>query len=171
MLPTVCYLPLNPDITLTNPLTEGFSGSNKIFLFNFKMPFDGNTGFNGDMPALWALNGRIPRTGQYSGCSCWKTGCGEVDIYEVLATGDDKCKSTFHLTNGAGSSDYFKRPADKYIKVAVVFCERTSSVAIKQLDDTFDFGSSLSDETVRNWIKTMSTPKKGSSLFQLSISV
>ncbi|EWG36737.1 hypothetical protein FVEG_00632 [Fusarium verticillioides 7600] len=150
---------------------KGFSGSNKIFLFNFKMPFDGNTGFNGDMPALWALNGRIPRTGQYSGCSCWKTGCGEVDIYEVLATGDDKCKSTFHLTNGAGSSDYFKRPADKYIKVAVVFCERTSSVAIKQLDDSFDFGSSLSDETVRDWIKTMSTPKKGSSLFQLSISV
>jgi hypothetical protein len=74
------------------------------------------------------------------------------------------------LTNGAGSSDYFKRPADKYIKVAVVFCERTSSVAIKQLDDSFDFGSSLSDEIVRDWIKTMSTPKKGSSLFQLSIS-
>ncbi|KAL6919682.1 hypothetical protein ACHAPO_004104 [Fusarium lateritium] len=146
---------------------KGFSGSNKIFLFQFKMPFDGNNGFNGDMPALWALNGRIPRTGQYSECSCWKTGCGEVDIYEVLASGDDKCKSTFHMNNGAGSSDYFKRPADKYIKVAVVFCERTSSVAIKQLPDSFDFGSSLSDETVQSWVKEMSSPKKGSSLFQL----
>ncbi|KAF4449422.1 hypothetical protein F53441_7284 [Fusarium austroafricanum] len=149
---------------------KGFSGS-KIFLFHFKMPHDGNNGFNGDMPALWALNGRIPRTGQYSGCSCWKTGCGEVDIYEVLAKGDDKCKSTFHLTNGAGSSDYFKRPANDYIKVAVVFCERTSSVAIKQLDDAFDFGSSLSDEQVKDWIKGMAEHKKGSSLFQLNISV
>ncbi|WXC55040.1 hypothetical protein SNK03_001013 [Fusarium graminearum] len=147
---------------------KGFSGSNKIFLFQFKMPFDGNTGFNGDMPALWALNGRIPRTGQYSECSCWKTGCGEVDIYEVLASGDDKCKSTFHMNNGAGSSDYFKRPADKYIKVAVVFCERTSSVAIKQLPDTFNFGSSLSDETVQSWVKEMTSHKKGSSIFQIA---
>jgi hypothetical protein len=150
---------------------KGFSGSNKIFLFQFMMPMDGDKGFNGDMPALWALNGRIPRTGQYSECSCWKTGCGEVDIYEVLASGDDKCKSTFHMNNGAGSSDYFKRPTDKYIKVAVVFCERTSSVAIKQLSDNFDFGSSLSDETVKSWVKDMSSPKKGSSLFQLSASL
>ncbi|KAJ4271581.1 target of Sbf [Fusarium torreyae] len=147
---------------------EGFSGSNKIFLFNFKMPLDGKRGFNGDMPALWALNARIPRTMQYGACSCWTTGCGEVDIYEVLASGDTKCKSTFHLNNGAGSSDYFKRPTDNYIKVAVVFDGRTSSVAIKQLPDSFDFGSGLSDETVRSWIKGMATPKKGSSLFQLS---
>ncbi|KAG5663778.1 hypothetical protein KAF25_006363 [Fusarium avenaceum] len=147
---------------------KGFSGSNKIFLFHFKMPHDGQGGFNGDMPALWALNGRIPRTMQYGDCSCWKTGCGEVDIYEVLATGDTKCKSTFHMNNGAGSSDYFDRPVDKYIKVAVVFCERTSSVAIKQLPDSFDFGSALSDETVRSWIKGSSSSKKGSSLFQMS---
>ena len=75
------------------------------------------------------------------------------------------------MNNGAGSSDYFKRPTNKYIKVAVVFCERTSSVAIKQLSDNFDFGSSLSDETVKSWVKDMSSPKKGSSLFQLSASL
>lgn len=72
------------------------------------------------------------------------------------------------MNNGAGSSDYFDRPVDKYIKVAVVFCERTSSVAIKQLPDSFDFGSALSDETVRSWIKGSSSSKKGSSLFQMS---
>ncbi|KAF5027754.1 hypothetical protein F66182_132 [Fusarium sp. NRRL 66182] len=147
---------------------KGFSGSNKMFLFHFKMPLDGQRGFNGDMPALWALNARIPRTMQYGDCSCWQTGCGEVDIYEVLASGDTKCKSTFHINNGAGSSDYFNRPTDKYIKVAVVFDERTSSVAIKQLPDSFDFGSGLSDETVRSWIKGSGSSKKGSSLFQLS---
>ncbi|KAM0344379.1 hypothetical protein ACHAPU_007563 [Fusarium lateritium] len=146
---------------------KGFSGSNKIFLFHFKMPQDGKTGFNGNMPALWALNGRIPRTMQYGDCSCWKTGCGEVDIYEVLVSGDNKCKSTFHINNGAGSSDYFRRPVDKYIKVAVVFCGRTSSVAIKQLPDGFDFGSALSDEIVQSWIKGSSS-SKGGSLFQLA---
>ena len=97
--------------------TEGFAGGHKVFLFNFKMPLDGNRGFNGDMPAIWALNGAIPRTAQYNSCSCWPK-CGEVDMFEVLAKGDTKCKSTFHLANGAGSSDYFDRPTNKYMTVA-----------------------------------------------------
>ncbi|KAM5355463.1 hypothetical protein ACJ41O_002109 [Fusarium nematophilum] len=147
---------------------KGFAGANKVFLFHFKMPLDGDRGFNGDMPALWALNARIPRTMQYGDCSCWTTGCGEADIYEVLASGDTKCKSTFHLKNGAGSSDYFDRPVDKYIKVATVFDERTSSVAIKELPDDFDFSAGLSDETVRTWVEGFATADEGSSLFQLA---
>ncbi|KAF4469995.1 hypothetical protein FALBO_3108 [Fusarium albosuccineum] len=147
---------------------KGFSGANKVFLFHFKMPLDGDTGFNGDMPALWALNARIPRTMQYGDCSCWGTGCGEADIYEVLASGDTKCKSTFHLKNGAGSSDYFDRPIDKFIKVATVFDERTSSVAIKELPDDFDFSSGLNDKTVRAWVEGFADAEKGSSLFQLA---
>ncbi|KAF4980810.1 hypothetical protein FZEAL_3264 [Fusarium zealandicum] len=147
---------------------KGFSGANKVFLFHFKMPLDGDRGFNGDMPALWALNARIPRTAQYSDCSCWTTGCGEADIYEVLASGDTKCKSTFHLKNGAGSSDYFDRPVDGYIKVATVFDERTSSVAIKELPEDFDFGAGLDDETVRAWVEGFASDDKGSSLFQLA---
>ncbi|CAM1504307.1 Fc.00g018980.m01.CDS01 [Cosmosporella sp. VM-42] len=147
---------------------KGFAGANKIFLFKFKMPLDGDRGFNGDMPALWALNARIPRTMQYGDCSCWQTGCGEADIYEVLASGDTKCKSTFHLQNGAGSSDYFERPCDKYIKVATIFDEKTASVTIKQLPDDFDFSGGLSDATVRGWISDSSDEIQGSSLFQLS---
>lgn len=132
------------------------------------MPLDGDRGFNGDMPALWALNARIPRTMQYGDCSCWTTGCGEADIYEVLASGDTKCKSTFHLKNGAGSSDYFDRPVDKFIKVATIFDERTSSVAIKELPSDFDFSNALDDATVREWVEGFAGSEKGSSLFQLS---
>ncbi|GAB0137539.1 hypothetical protein EsDP_00005799 [Epichloe bromicola] len=148
---------------------KGFAGANKVFLFNFMMPLDRNRGFNGDMPAIWALNARIPHTGQYHHCSCWKTGCGEVDIYEVLAPGDTKCKSTFHLRNGAGSSDYFDRPVDKFIKVAAVFHEETATVSIKKLSDDVDFARGLDDATVLQWLSQPSDPKdlKLSSLFQL----
>lgn len=131
------------------------------------MPLDGDRGFNGDMPALWALNARIPRTAQYNSCSCWKTGCGEADIYEVLAKGDTKCKSTFHLANGAGSFDFFERPVDRFIKVATVFDEATASVSIKQLPDDTDFSKGLDDATVRGWIKGPAD-RKMSSLFQIA---
>ncbi|KAG5956518.1 hypothetical protein E4U58_006547 [Claviceps cyperi] len=148
---------------------KGFGGANKVFLFHFKMPLDGDRTFNGDMPALWALNARIPRTAQYNACSCWETGCGEADIYEVLTPGDTKCKSTFHLANGAGSSDYFARPVDKYIKVAAVFHEQTASVSIKKLSDDVDFSKGLDDATVMTWLSQPKEDKarKMSSLFQL----
>ncbi|KAI5467321.1 putative TOS1-like glycosyl hydrolase-domain-containing protein [Mariannaea sp. PMI_226] len=148
---------------------KGFSGANKIFLFEFKMPYDGNRGFLGDMPALWALNARIPRTAQYSACNCWTSGCGEADIYEVLASGDNKCKSTFHLQNGAGSSDYFERPTNEYVKVAVIFWEKTATVSIKQLPKDVSF-ESLSSATVSEWLDTLSASKTGitTSLFQVA---
>ncbi|KAM0440929.1 hypothetical protein ACHAPT_000232 [Fusarium lateritium] len=147
---------------------KGFSGGSKIFLFHFNMPLDGDRGFNGDMPALWALNGRIPRTGQYSACSCWTTGCGEADIYEVLASGDTKCKSTFHLAKGAGSSDYFDRPVDAFIRVATIFDERSSSVAIKRVPDDFDFSESLTEDVVAGWLDGFALGGKGVSLFQVA---
>ncbi|KFG77988.1 hypothetical protein MANI_004584 [Metarhizium anisopliae] len=160
---------------------KGFGGANKVFLFEFKMPSDGTrcpagtrpgspSCANPDMPAVWALNAAIPRAAQYKGCSCWGTGCGELDIFEVLAPGDSKCKSTFHMANGAGSSDYFKRPTDEYIKVATVFHEETASVSIKKLSDDVDFAKGLDDETVLSWLNRPTDDKalKLSSLFQLS---
>lgn len=117
------------------------------------MPLDGNRDFNGDMPALWLLNGRVPRTQQYGDCSCWTSGCGEADIIEVLASGDTKCKSTFHLSSSKsiGSSDWFPRPVDGLMKVAVVFDE-SAGVAIKVLDGV-DFAEGLDAETVQSWIQ------------------
>lgn len=41
------------------------------------------------MPAIWLLNAHIPRTSQYSNnvnCSCWRSGCGEFDVFEVMNT-------------------------------------------------------------------------------------
>lgn len=162
-----------------NITPEGFAGTHKIFLFNFKMPMDGNRGFNGDMPAIWALNGDIPRAAQYNGCSCWPR-CGEFDFFEVLASGDTKCKSTVHLTSGGGSSDYFPRPTDGFMKGAVIFDADAGGVSINILPSDTDFSKGLDDATVQSWItgKSSSTIKEGgvvenlvSSLFQIAGSV
>lgn len=74
------------------------------------------------------------------------------------------------MANGAGSSDYFKRPTDEYIKVATVFHEETASVSIKKLSDDVDFAKGLDDETVLSWLSRPTDDKalKLSSLFQLS---
>ncbi|KAI5864746.1 putative TOS1-like glycosyl hydrolase-domain-containing protein [Durotheca rogersii] len=139
---------------------KGFEGANKVFLAEFSMPLSGKTGWNMDMPAFWMLNGAIPRTGQYSACSCWKGdnaspnegGCGEADIIEVLRSGDTKAKSTFHFAAGTGDSHYFDRPVDRPIKVAVVFQEASSTASIKVLDDNFDFATSLTANQVENLV-------------------
>lgn len=137
---------------------------------------DGNRGFNGDMPAIWALNAKIPRSAQYNACSCWSK-CGEFDFFEVLASGDTKCKSTVHATNSGGSSDYFPRPTDQYMKGAVVFDGDAGGVAIKILPSDTDFSKGLDDATVQSWLTgaAPSTIKEGgvvenlvSSLFQIA---
>ncbi|KAI1917157.1 target of Sbf [Ophidiomyces ophidiicola] len=129
---------------------HGFSGASKIFLMEFSMPMSGKKGFNADMPAVWMLNAAIPRTLQYgkSECSCWKSGCGEFDVYEVLDSGNTKCKSTLHGNLKGGDSNYFKRPTDKPVKIAVFFNPLTSSAHIKNLDDSFEFGTSLDSAAV-----------------------
>lgn len=131
-------------------------------LFEFTMPMSGKKGFNADMPAIWLLNGKIPRTQQYGNCSCWggigKGGCGEFDIVEVLAEGGTKCKSTFHYTNSIGNSDYIDRPADNTMKLAVVFQSSSSSASIKVLDNDFDISSSLTSDQVENMVNDVERP-------------
>lgn len=147
-------------ISNTNIITEGFEGANKVFLAEFTMPLSNKQGWNMDMPAFWMLNGAIPRTGQYSKCSCWagdnsspqQGGCGEADIIEVLRSGDTKAKSTFHFAAGTGDSHYFDRPTDKPMKVAVVFQAASSTASIKVLDDDFDFSTSLTSDQVEDLI-------------------
>jgi hypothetical protein len=104
-----------------------------MFLYEFMMPLDGNTGFNGDMPAIWMLNAQIPRTLQYgnAACSCWISGCGEFDIAEVLAPGALRCKSTLHTNAPGGDSDYILRPTSRLMKLAVVFASATSTAHIQ----------------------------------------
>ncbi|KAK2060310.1 hypothetical protein LY76DRAFT_419068 [Colletotrichum caudatum] len=130
---------------------HGFKGEDSVWLFELNMPLDGTSGFNADMSALWFLNARIPRTAQYNKCSCWPD-CGEIDILEVLAPGDTKCKSTFHSNVPGGSSDYFDRPTGEPIKVAVVLDGGSGQVSVKVLSDDVDFSTGLSRSQVDSWL-------------------
>ncbi|GAW16129.1 hypothetical protein ANO14919_055520 [Xylariales sp. No.14919] len=138
---------------------KGFAGSSKVFVAEFQMPDSGKTGTNLNMPAFWLLNGAIPRTAQYAACSCWKGdnesplqgGCGELDVVEILSSGDTRAKSTFHFANGVGDSHYIDRPVDSPIKVAVVMDADSSTVSIKVLDD-FEFPTSLTSDEVQDMV-------------------
>ncbi|KAL6450594.1 TOS1 Protein TOS1 [Candida maltosa Xu316] len=133
---------------------HGFGGAQKIFVFEFEMPSDPGSGYNQDMPAVWLLNAKIPRTLQYgdASCSCWKTGCGELDF-----AGSSKLISHLHdgqggkdgtNTGGGGSQDYFARPTSGSLKAAVIFT--SNEIHIVQV--TEDFGSSLDEDTVNGWL-------------------
>ncbi|KAH3669286.1 hypothetical protein OGAPHI_001407 [Ogataea philodendri] len=143
------------------PAYHGFAGNTKIFVFEFEMPTaTDSSSTNYDMPAIWLLNAKIPRTLQYgdSSCSCWSTGCGELDLFEILSSGSDKLISHLHdgqgdngsSSGGGGSQDYFARPTSGSMKAAAVF--DNGEIHIVQLDDDTDFGSSLDSDTVSSWL-------------------
>jgi hypothetical protein len=141
----------NGDCGYTRPggvAYHGFGGANKAFFMEFSMPDDGKTGWNENMPAIWMLNGQIPRTLQYgkAECSCWTSGCGEVDIFEVLDSGNHRMKSTLHGYFQGGDSDWFQRPTEGTIKAAVVFDDE--SIHMQILDDGQSFGRSMSPTVI-----------------------
>ena len=85
-------------------------------------------GLNADMPAIWLLNAQIARADEHE-CSCWSSGCGEFDIFEVLSPGDERC------TNGPqafGSPAWFRRPMSE-TRVAAVLVDN-SAVTIRLFD-------------------------------------
>lgn len=140
------------------PAYHGFGGADKIFVFEFQMPKASDSAtFNYDMPAIWLLNAKIPRTLQYgkADCSCWSTGCGEFDIFEILSAGSNKLISHLHNGQGGGSQDYFERPYDKTMKGAVIF--KDGSITIVVLDDSTSFPTSLSAETVDSWLSVQAS--------------
>ncbi|KAK5213555.1 target of Sbf [Exophiala xenobiotica] len=139
---------------------HGFSGASKLFLLEFQMPLTGTTGFNMDMPAAWMLNALVPRTQQYGNCSCWTSGCGEFDIFEVLDSGNTKCKSTWHGAHSIGDSDYFARPTGATIKVAVVLDGSGSTTNIMVLDDATTFDESVTEASVSAWLSGIAAGEK-----------
>jgi hypothetical protein len=151
-LHTVSYILVSHyDLSTDIPL-DGFDGADKVFLVEFQMPLDGNTGFQGDMPAIWMLNAQIPRTMQYGDptCSCWGSGCGELDVVEVLSSGLMQCKSTIHTNTPAGDSDYIERPTAAPMKLAVIFRSTSSAAHIQVLDENFDFGPTLTSSQIED---------------------
>jgi len=145
---------------------HGFGGSNKAFFFEFGMPSDGQTTADPykpvNMPAIWMLNAQIPRTLQYgpAQCSCWTTGCGEFDIFEVLAPGDARCKSTLHSNVKGGSSDYFPRPFTGTIQAVLIMTDNDMHVEILQNKE--NFGADLAKALVSDIVDTVG------SIFNLS---
>ncbi|GIZ44354.1 hypothetical protein CKM354_000755400 [Cercospora kikuchii] len=154
---------------------HGFDGPSKAFFFEFGMPDDGTTTADiyspTNMPAIWMLNAQIPRTLQYGKpeCSCWTSGCGEFDIFEVLAPGDKRCKSTLHGNIAGGSSDYFERPTSGTIKAALLLYK--DNIHVKILDNNTDcFGRTMGNTFVDEMVQSTAAQDLQNlvSLFQLS---
>lgn len=148
---------------------HGFTGSSKLFLLEFSMPLSGKTGsFQADTPSAWILNAEIPRTQQYGDCSCDASGCGEWDIFEALDSGNTRCKSTFHrgLQGGGGESDYFDRPVNGPIKVAVVFDGFNSTGHIVVLDSDFGIEEVIAEDQITNLISKI-TQRGQAKVFRL----
>lgn len=140
------------------PAYRGFAGADKLFLMEFGMPTDTTAagtagGFNADMPAIWLLNAQIPRAQQYGGCSCWATGCGELDLFEALNSGSMNLTTTLHTTlgGGGGSADYFARPVTGTIKAAVVFAAATKQISVLILPQAASFDAAIAMEGVEAW--------------------
>ncbi|KAI0015230.1 putative TOS1-like glycosyl hydrolase-domain-containing protein [Xylariomycetidae sp. FL0641] len=140
---------------------KGFEGKTKVFVAKFSMPDSGKTADGTNMPAYWLLNAAIPRTGQYSSCSCWagdnasplEGGCGELDVVEILSPGDTRAKSTFHFAAGTGDSHYFARPVDGPMTIAVVLDADSATASLKVLDGDFDFPTTLSSNQIQQMVE------------------
>jgi hypothetical protein len=143
------------------PAFKGFStASDVVFLVEFMMPRDSGSGFNVDMSAAWFLNAKIPRTLQYGAaeCSCWTSGCGEFDVFEILSTGSNFLTTTLHSWQGTGTqyggggcSDYISRPLTANMQAAIIFDADTSKFIITVIPST-TFGTTLTDAQVGAFI-------------------
>ncbi|OBA23963.1 hypothetical protein METBIDRAFT_76880 [Metschnikowia bicuspidata var. bicuspidata NRRL YB-4993] len=146
------------------PAYHGFSGTTKMFLFEFEMPEANVTlEYYYNMPAIWFLNAKIPRTSQYgsdASCSCWNSGCGEIDIFEVMnSSTTGQLYATIHDYQGTGdintgmqADGYFSRDVSSTMKGGVVF-GTDGTISIFMLD-SLEISESLDASSVASWIST-----------------
>lgn len=142
------------------PAYYGFGGVTKMFLFEFEMPTETETNSTSveyyDMPAIWLLNDHIARTSQYptnANCSCWASGCGEYDIFEVMnGTERNHLYSTFHtfqgiedLGTGIQAYGYIPRDTKNTMKGGVVFDSAGNTITFMSNDTAFDLNITASD--------------------------
>lgn len=158
------------------PAYYGFGGTTKMFLFEFTMPTEtqkNSTKFEYyDMPAIWLLNDHIARTSQYpnnANCSCWSSGCGEFDIFEVMnGTEKNHLYSTFHtfqgiedLGTGIQSYGYIPRDTSNTMKGGVIFDSNGDTVTF--ISDDTEFDADYSAEDIRALMKSFSKSETYSS--------
>lgn len=147
------------------PAYHGFYGTTKMFLFEFEMPeaTDSPKTATHNMPAIWFLNAKIPRTSQYNAntsCSCWTSGCGELDIFEVLnATEPLQLDSTIHdyqgtddIQNGLEATDYFTRDTEGTMRGGVVFTSDGTITVF--MDSNLSIEESVAASDVASWISS-----------------
>lgn len=142
------------------PAYYGFGGITKMFLFEFSMPTEtaknSSTFEHYDMPAIWLLNDHIARTSQYptnENCSCWASGCGEYDIFEVMnGTERNHLYSTFHtyqgienLAVGIQSYGYIPRDTKNTMKGGVLFDSAGNTISFMSDDIVFDSTYAVAD--------------------------
>lgn len=82
----------------------------------------------------------------------WTSGCGEFDLFEVLDSGNFRCKSTLHMAPAGGSSDWFQRPTTGSITAAVVIAGEHEVAAIRVLGEGQSFDTTLSEDVVNGWV-------------------
>ncbi|KAI8392204.1 putative TOS1-like glycosyl hydrolase (DUF2401) [Nakaseomyces glabratus] len=150
------------------PAFYGFGGETKMFLFEFKMPTETQSNSSSfefyDMPAIWLLNDKIPRTSQYpinANCSCWSSGCGEFDIFEVMnGTERNHLYSTFHtyqgiedLGTGIQSYGYIPRDTRGTMMGGVIFDSNGNTVSF--ISNSTSFDQTLSPSAVNSLLRAI----------------
>lgn len=147
------------------PAYHGFYGTTKMFLFEFQMPNETHTSTdisNYNMPAIWLLNAHIPRTAQYSmnaNCSCWRSGCGEFDIFEVMnSTEYLHLYSTIHdyqgsddIQTGMAAPAYIERSLSGTMSGGVAF--DLSGNAVVWMSNSTSFDATVGASSVNSWVK------------------
>jgi hypothetical protein len=146
------------------PAYHGFYGTTKMFLFEFKMPNETSTDTsmsNFNMPAIWLLNAHIPRTSQYSNnvnCSCWRSGCGEFDIFEVMNTTEylhlygtlHDYQGTDQIETGLPAPGYINRDLDATMMGGVAF-DSNGDVVVWMSNST-SFDDTVDASSVNSWV-------------------
>lgn len=92
-----------------------------------------------NMPAIWLLNANLVNLVQYGGdtCSCWTSGCGELDIFEVIPGDYNSAVTQIHMSPDSnlntGVDGVFARPFNEFITVALIMSD--SSIRIQVVED------------------------------------
>lgn len=154
------------------PAYHGFDGAEKMFLFSFDMPQETSVPygdvFSWNMPAIWLLNAKIPRTSQYptnGNCSCWSSGCGEFDVFEVMNTTETtKLYSTIHDYQGTGDINmgladygYISRNFNSTMTGGVVF--DLNGTATVFLSNSTSIDSTIPLSSVQGWVSAAGEAK------------
>lgn len=147
------------------PAYKGFDGRVKMFLFEFEMPQESKYDedhIHYNAPAIWLLNAQIPRTSQYSmnsTCSCWASGCGEFDIFEIMNNTDStSLLSTIHNYQGTNNVNQgivipgsIERSTTEVMKGGVFFDNDGNAVVF--MSDNTSMDDNISARNVNSWVR------------------